>query len=46
MENIPAITNEVWNELVEASNIEHSLQIKEYYNVVVKKEDASNPRYL
>jgi hypothetical protein len=44
MENIPAIADEVWNELVEASNIEHPLQIKEYYNEVVKKEDEANPK--
>jgi hypothetical protein len=43
MENIPAIADEVWNELVEAPNIEHPLQIKAYYNEVVKKEDESNP---
>jgi hypothetical protein len=46
MENIPAIADEVWNELVEASNIEHPLQIKECCNIEVKKEDARNPKVL
>jgi hypothetical protein len=46
MENIPANADEVWIKLVEATNIEYPLQIKEYYNEVMKKKMKPIPRCL
>jgi hypothetical protein len=44
MENVTAVADDIWNELVEASSIEPPTQIKGYYDNVVKKEDPSNPK--
>jgi hypothetical protein len=40
MENIEVVASEIWMELEEASNNEPPMNIKPYYDDMVKKEDS------
>lgn len=44
MDNLATVADDIWDELVDASRIEPPLQIKGYYDDIVKKEDPSNPK--
>ena len=39
MENIEEVSSEIWKELEEASKVEPPLNIKPYYDDMVKRED-------
>jgi hypothetical protein len=42
IENVVAISDEIWKELEAASVVEAPLGIKPYYNDVIKNEDKSD----
>jgi hypothetical protein len=46
MDNVTDIIQEIWNELVVASAVESPLNIKPYYNEMVKVEDPTNAKVM
>jgi hypothetical protein len=46
MDNVTDIIQEIWNELVVASAVEAPLNIKPYYNEMVKVEDPTNAKVM
>ena len=46
MENIEVIASEIWKELEEASKVEPPLNIKPYYDEMVKKEDSLTKAFV
>jgi len=42
MDNVASVSEEIWNDLVVASRIEQPMQVKPFYNDMVKKEDPNN----
>jgi hypothetical protein len=46
MENIEVVAEEIWKELEEASKVEPPLNIKPYYDDMVKKEDPATKELI
>jgi len=42
VDNVVAISDEIWNELEAASVVEAPLGVKPYYNDMIKNEDRSD----
>jgi hypothetical protein len=46
MDNIEVIASEIWKELEEVSKVEAPLNIKPYYDEMVKKEDSLTKAFI